>query len=297
MSSSTKPSGLAINLPSSGPTNQSGVDRATIVIPTVPEHPIARLAWLREERERAVQPYCQRSKRLGRIPDVDKSVKEWLTRIDGLLNFLQYDFPDVSPYYRDKVPLTTLLKFLYADERFHIPEHIRERAEIIHAEFETINWGEPPSPTQGNLDAESVAEDDENHSGVQQALSPTSPSAAGGGAAVPPPPAAHELLLLLPPANHPIWGVNGIMHGVAPKVTSGGSKIRAYQLDRRYAHEKRSATVFGDNGLQVGAWFANQLVALFHGGHGSRGGGISGSVTHGAYSIVVAGAYKHADDE
>jgi hypothetical protein len=94
-----------------------------------------------------------------------------------------------------------------------------------------------------------------------------------------------------PPPNHTIYGTKGIMHGVA--LTHG----KDYILDSRYP--KRDANIYGHNGLQVGDWFALRLVALFHGAHGSKEGGIAGTNAEtGAYSVVTAGgAYEDLDQD
>jgi hypothetical protein len=73
--------------------------------------------------------------------------------------------------------------------------------------------------------------------------------------------------LRLPRPDHPIWGREGIMHGICYAISINGR--RSPQLDSRYKNEQRAANVLGSNGLTVGAWFPLQLVALFKGAHGS----------------------------
>lgn len=68
-----------------------------------------------------------------------------------------------------------------------------------------------------------------------------------------------------------------------------------YVIDYRYG--ALPAYISGHNGLAVGAWFPNQFSAKMNGAHGMHVAGISGTVSYGAYSIVVAGAYKEVDDE
>ncbi|KAI1779243.1 PUA-like domain-containing protein [Hypoxylon cercidicola] len=97
----------------------------------------------------------------------------------------------------------------------------------------------------------------------------------------------------LPPPDHPIYGEQGIMHGIM--IVKGPSGRRTYRLNPKIA--KKSAKVFGHNGIAVGTWFANQLVALHRGAHGARMGGISGSTVLGAYSIVVANIYEDLDND
>jgi len=61
---------------------------------------------------------------------------------------------------------------------------------------------------------------------------------------------------------------------------------------------KRSADIFGDNGLSVGDWWPYQLCALRDGAHGSRQGGIAGKIAEGAHSIVISvnSAYRDSDE-
>ncbi|EFQ33753.1 YDG/SRA domain-containing protein [Colletotrichum graminicola] len=96
---------------------------------------------------------------------------------------------------------------------------------------------------------------------------------------------------LRPPTNHPIWGRTGIMHGLALRPGDRYTVV----LDPHCADEKRPANVHGHNGLQVGDWFPSQLSALFHGAHGHSNAGIYFQGEEGAFSVIVAGAYKDLD--
>ena len=82
----------------------------------------------------------------------------------------------------------------------------------------------------------------------------------------------------VPPQAHPIYGRNGIMFGVVVVKTS---KTTTYRLDTRYS--AKDCKVFGHNDIVPGTWWPMQIVALFHGAHGSRMGGIAGSEQGGAY--------------
>lgn len=97
-----------------------------------------------------------------------------------------------------------------------------------------------------------------------------------------------------PPADHPIWGVDGIMHG-AIMLTEG--KKTTYALDHRYIDEQRDFRVYGDNGLSPGDWFPRGVVARFKGAHAGMVRGICGDPEHGAYAIVVSGQYEEDLDE
>ncbi|KAH8883788.1 hypothetical protein GQ53DRAFT_752627 [Thozetella sp. PMI_491] len=100
-----------------------------------------------------------------------------------------------------------------------------------------------------------------------------------------PPLAVAPPRIRIPPADHPIWGTGGIMNGIALN-RSGRQQYNPELLDQKRDHKK-----FGHNRIAVGQWFANQLVACWHGAHGAPVAGISGSQDHGAYSIVISGRY------
>ncbi|KAI3398889.1 hypothetical protein diail_8398 [Diaporthe ilicicola] len=97
-----------------------------------------------------------------------------------------------------------------------------------------------------------------------------------------------------PPVDHPVWGVDGIMHGA--RLVNTGKKID-YELDNRYVHEQRKAQVYGHNGLTPGDWFPKTIIARFRGAHGALIRGISGDSDRGAYSISVSGQYEEDLDE
>ncbi|KAK7716711.1 hypothetical protein SLS64_002416 [Diaporthe eres] len=96
-----------------------------------------------------------------------------------------------------------------------------------------------------------------------------------------------------PPADHPIWGADGIMHG-ARLVTEGKTH---YVIDNRYSDEMRNVRIYGDNGLTPGDWFPKMVVARFRGAHSGGMRGISGDPESGAFSIVVSGQYDEDLDE
>ncbi|KAI1182031.1 hypothetical protein F5B17DRAFT_444574 [Nemania serpens] len=99
-------------------------------------------------------------------------------------------------------------------------------------------------------------------------------------------------IIQLPSPTDPIFGVEGIMYGVIT-VTSG--KRKDYRL--RTDIPRRSAKVYGHNGIALGTWFPLQISAIFWGAHGARMAGIAGSVKTGAWSIVVAGTYEDLDTD
>lgn len=67
------------------------------------------------------------------------------------------------------------------------------------------------------------------------------------------------------PSNHPIFGTTGIMHHI--QVSKGGPTT-SYRVDPNYT--KKAFNVFGDNGIQIGEVWANQIAALRDGAHGKN---------------------------
>ncbi|CAN8103203.1 unnamed protein product [Discula destructiva] len=278
------------SVPTTSTTSEAPVaTRAAIPIPFVPVAFEARKAWIIKERQQSVQRYAQRSMKTGGIPAEDAATTEWLERTDRLLNFLEHEL-EITPRLKEGAHIDLLLKFIFEDPRFHFPEPYKQRARALYEEFLAKNWGTIPDPHEDpEVEIEGEAPGDQNQQ-AHIASTTTSALAAAANAES----TSRVAYIRQPPADHAIWGVNGIMHGIVPKL---GGKIRTLQLDRRFLREKRPANVSGYNGLRVGDWFPYQMSALFHGAHGARMAGISGNTSYGAYSIVVAGMYKDVDDE
>lgn len=97
-----------------------------------------------------------------------------------------------------------------------------------------------------------------------------------------------------PPADHPIWGIGGIMHGAV--MITDRQKIR-YGLDYRYRDEQRDFKAYGHNGLTPGDWFPRNVIARFKGAHAGLMRGICGDAERGAYAISVSGEYEEDRDE
>ncbi|KAK4149946.1 PUA-like domain-containing protein [Chaetomidium leptoderma] len=197
----------------------------------------------------------------------------------SFLWFLEFGFGDATPALK-RYPnrIHEALELLSKEEhRAYVPPSISRWATTIHAKFERDNWGE--------------------HNNNNNTASATAPAPAPLPAAAPAPvPAPGQPVARLPPTNHPIWGTNGIMHGF--KLIIHPSRGRTYHLDERYIAHKRNARILGANNLTPGDWWPLQVVALYHGAHGSAIKGISGSAVEGAYSVVVSGksaAYQALD--
>ncbi|GAB1318274.1 E3 ubiquitin-protein ligase UHRF1 [Madurella fahalii] len=176
----------------------------------------------------------------------------------------------VTPTSRDY--LGSALRLLF-DDRFKslLPEDLSMWGATIYQKLESLNWGADSTFDSGNAQAE-----DEEDSPT---TSPTTPGARS-------PTSEGTSAVRAPPADHPVWGINGIMHGLMMK---RGLKGSIYLFDKRYKSEKRDAREFGHNGLSPGDWWPLLRVAVFHGVHGHVMAGIYGFQSEGTYSVVVSG--------
>lgn len=162
---------------------------------------------------------------------------------------------------------------LLFEDRFQnlLPEGLATWGASIYAKLESLNWGAGSTFDGNNVQAEDEQDLPMSSSTTPRTRSPTSEGTSNVRA---------------PPADHPIWGVNGVMHGLMMKQ---GAKGIIYLFDQRYKSEKRDARVFGHNGLTPGDWWPLLRVAIFHGAHGHVMAGIYGSSSEGTYSVIVSG--------
>lgn len=252
-----------------------GTRDEVVDVPHVSRNFEARKAWIVNESQQSIQPFAIASRKVGRVPDLEvPRNRSLIDRARRFLTFLEHNF-EISPRYREEVNLPQILKLVFDKPSFHFPEDLKNRARALYEDFEANDWG-------------AVDETSDDDDAEEQPASPAPATNTEDQQST-----VVSMRIRLPPENHPIWGIHGIMHGVCPKF----GVIRSMQLDRRYLAEKRTAKVFGHNGLPVGAWFPNQLLALFHGAHGARVAGIYGNDVEGTYSVVVAGLYQDVDEE
>ncbi|KAI0096791.1 hypothetical protein GGR51DRAFT_553379 [Nemania sp. FL0031] len=153
----------------------------------------------------------------------------------------------------------------------NVPEEMAQQAKGLFNKYETENWG-------------------------QDVVSDEDPSTAQETSAAQEAPAAAPSIgvIHLPAVNDPIFGVQGIMYGIVAHTNGNGTR-RDYRL--RVDIPRKTAKVYGHNNIALGTWFPFQINALFWGAHGARMAGIAGSVTTGAWSIVIAGTYEDLDTD
>ncbi|KAG6361980.1 hypothetical protein INS49_010209 [Diaporthe citri] len=242
----------------------------------------ARVKWIKDKKM-AAQRFAVASKRTGCVPDLDDDkLSKQLAKTTLLLDHLGEDDTQMSPLLNRAAGIEAWLG-MFNDPAFHFPDDTKQRAQMLLQRFQGENWGAP---------AAAVVNNSSNSDSAEEAASPTTPAATSATAATSAPGNA-TATVRNPPANHRIWGRDGIMRGILPKVSGG--IVRSRSIDPDY-DRRRSAKVLGDNGLAAGDWFPYRLCALRDGAHGESQAGISG-VDDGAWSIVVAGAYEGVDED
>ncbi|KAI1408243.1 PUA-like domain-containing protein [Hypoxylon sp. FL1857] len=246
---------------------------ATIEVFAIPTNKPRRLQHMMS-LGRGVLQLGLRGRRLGRAVKPEDG-SEWEARLKKGRMYLEWlDTIDMTPEIKEKTSMETMLKFAFDDPTMYYPEDISKTAQALYEKWQSENWG------ANAVVEEDVVSADQEFADPASELAPTTDEA---------PIVQSEL----PPPDHPIFGEHGIMHGIIIFRSPAGRK--SYRLNPHVL--KRSAKVFGHNGIPVGTWFANQLVALHRGAHGMRIGGIAGTTDAGAYSIVVADVYEDLDDD
>lgn len=263
---------------------QEHIDTQNQII-DIPNNLEVRIKFIDQEMTHVVQRLCSESRKAKGIPDANSEpTKSLLPRLEAFLRWLETSV-EITPALKQRSKTVTGLELMFKRPIYHFEDRTKERARQLYERWEAQNWG------KGEVVEEST--DDETLTGDSDESAPdakcmkSSSGAQGSGTIIVP------TKIRAPPADHPIFGKLGIMHGVVLKISS---RRKDYILDSRY--QKTDAKVFGDNGLDVGQWWPMQIVALFRGAHGSKIGGISGNAATGAYSIVTSGgAYEELDED
>ena len=249
------------------------MDDAKIVIkiPEVPRDYKARVDWMNNRQRGALSRFAIASKKAGGLPVRDEKARIFLEKSEQYLDFLEYD-PSfrMTPQLKRDASIEATFDLILHKPGYCFPNQFKKRAQRIYDSWVAINWG-------------AGAEEDAEESEEVGSSTGTSTRAVVAEDA--------QATIQYPPRNHPIWGIDGIMHGLARVVRQNGRTSMV--LDQRYP--KKTSNVYGHNNLEPGRWFPFQLAALFNGAHGSRQAGIHGDHQHGAYSIVISSKYHHLD--
>lgn len=253
----------------------------------IPNNLEVRIKFIDQETLRVVQKLCVESRKVKGIPDsTSEPTKSLLPRLEAFLRWLETSV-EITPALKQRSKIASGLELMFKKPEFHFEIRTRERAQQLYERWEAQNWGKGEVIEESTDDEDSVTTSSDAESGHKRRKSSSASATQGSGAIIVPG------KIRAPPKDHPIFGEDGIMHGVVLKMSS---HRKDYVLNSRYT--KTDAKVFGHNGLDVGQWWPMQIVALFNGAHGSKIGGISGNSQTGAYSIVTSGgAYEELDED
>ena len=254
-----------------------------VAVLDIPNNTTTRINFITKERTNVIQGLAQKSKGGKGPPDL-AAEPDLYRRLDMFLRWLDEDV-EMTPEIKQKTKIDAGLKLMFGSRLFKFRPEDADRAHELYQKFEEEKWGasavvEDEMPSDGEI---VKAKPETKRRKTSATTKSRKESMAEDDVAV-------VVTIQLPPPNHPIWGKDGIMHGVAKK---GGKKRIAYVLDPRY--RKRNSKVYGHNGIAVDTWYPFQVVALARGAHGSMIAGISGDQETGAYSVVVAGHYHDLD--
>lgn len=168
---------------------------STITFPNVARALTERVKWLEMERAN-IQRFAQASMKEGGVPDLDdKKHRDQIRRVRAYLNLLEFD-TTMSPELRDKARIEAVLELMNRP-KVYFPDDVKQRAAMLLQRFRDDNWG-----------AEVEDDDDDDNEEVASPTTATAPSAPTGQ------PGSATVTIRLPPADHEIWGVEGIMHRI-----------------------------------------------------------------------------------
>jgi len=233
--------------------------------------------YIKQERQYVIQALALAGKKLSAPQPHDEKHAPLYGRLNGLFILLENEI-QMTPYLKDSTQIDKGLYLMFARPEYRFPAEYSARAKALYDRWEADRWG--ASEEDAVVEVESTDEEQTKRANAHRSSRRDSATSASS---VLLPPGVTKL----PPPNHPIWGVDGIMYGVAKR--RGG-----VCLDPRYKHLVKNPKVFGLNGIENGTWYPRQLVARFHGAHGHQQAGIFGDAENGAYSIVVGGS-KYED--
>lgn len=248
------------------------------------------IEYFSRERQNVIQKLALQSQKNHGFPHPTTEQTILLHRLGLLLTRLDQDVK-VTPTFKQKTKIDEGLKLMFEKPNYHFPKEHSNKARALFEKWQDENWGASPSVKDEEI---AIKIESGSEAEMSEVPHPKRRKTSGLGKSRKQSMAEDNddsRPLRLPPVNHEIWGVNGIMHGIAYK--KGEKKVRV--LDPRY--QKRDAAVFGHNKLRNGDWFAGHLPALFRGAHGTSMAGIAGSRETGAYSIVVSGLYDDLDQD
>jgi len=225
-----------------------------IRVPDIPNNDASRIAYMNTQKH-SIKNLSIRQK---------KDKEPLLNAINNLDMFLAWlaTSLEMTPYIKEQTSIDSVLKII-VNPAFKYGATYVSQATALLEKWELEKYGKDLL----------VDEVEEETADIQ--VAPTVSAASSTTTNTSEPATAS---IRAPPRDHPIFGLNGIMHGVVVVKTP---KTTTYRIDTRY--RAQNAKVFGHNNIAPGTWYPMQIVALFNGAHGSRMGGIAGSEEGGAY--------------
>jgi hypothetical protein len=134
-----------------------------------------------------------------------ENVKAQLLRLELYIQWLETNV-EIPPALKERTKIDKVLRLLFDRPDFHFQEKTRDRAPALCEIWNAQNWGEGEVVEDGSDDDRSSDEETAINSKKQKSSSSNAIAKRDTGNIYPPPP------------NHPIFGLKGIMHGVALKV-------------------------------------------------------------------------------
>ena len=240
-----------------------------------------KIAFISKERAQVIGALAVAGKKTKGVPDANNPINNALyARLEQIFDLLETNV-EMSPSFKAQTKIDTILPMMYNNPDIHFPQSYVERAKTLMQTWENERWGKQPTPPPGS-------DDESPNAASSGSVESRSPHKKGGVRRAF---AAPGGVVHVPPADHSIWGLDGIMHGIAVKIIDG-KKTKVD--DTRFT--KRDNKVYGHNGLEIGAWFPTRLVAIFRGAHNASQAGINSNGDSCAYSIVVS-SYDHLDQD
>jgi hypothetical protein len=244
------------------------------------------IAYIKKIRM-AIVKLAEKSTSVQGVPADEGNEKKYYHALNKMLERFETGALQMTPRVRMETRINKDLKTIFEENpEVHFPDVYVQRAKALYEKFAKASWGQKPREIESYVEMEDDDGDSE---------SAGSPSSSGGAMRRKSSAQGSKGVTKLPPPDHPIWGLDGIMHGVARRLGEGGTQSLC--VNPAYKHLRKSAQVHGHNRILIGAWYPYRMVTLFHGAHGTSQAGISGDEKSGAYSIVVSGQYDDLDHD
>lgn len=190
-------------------SQSTGEGASTITFPNVARALTERIKWFEQKRV-TIQHFAQASMKERGVPDLDlKKYREQIERTRAYLDLLEFD-TNMSPELHDKARIEAVLELMNRP-KVYFPDDVKQRAEMLLQRFRDENWG---AGAEVEVDDDSGSDSDSEDEAVASPSTATAPTGPAAPAAPAGQPGNATVVLRLPPADHPIWGVNGIMDGI-----------------------------------------------------------------------------------